>query len=281
MWFFEKAAVCVDTRTAAVAVYKTMPSGPRLLRFAFERFGSRPREGAPFKDVLGDSREAIARLVKELRAPLRDATILLPIGAAYPAIVDVKSLRKAQGAELDEEDLVRFRLAPLLPFPVSDAEIRFEPLGPASGMILGQAILRAAIIEGERVMASLGFPRVSVTSALSAALRGLKPEGEAVDLVFGDSACAIVVRNVSGAIESIHLRLLIEGDDRLQRSIDEAQRAAPATRQIRVLGEAFPATPDHLGDVPVQLAFPAGASEGPANPQEFPFLALFHEGARR
>lgn len=278
MWFSEKALVFVDTRSAALAVYREGFSGPRLERFGSERFASRADGADLFSDVLADSRDAVARLARELKAPQGNATLLLPLGASFPSIVDVSALKKAQAAEVEEADLVRFRLAPLLPFPVALAEVRSERSPSVrGGAVLAQAVLKTTIEEGERVMASLGFGRPRVTSSLSAALRGLPPKPGAVDLIFGDSACAIVVRDLSGFMDAIHLRLLVLGDDRAQRSIDEALRAATGVSEIRVLGEDAASLRGKAPDVAIQPAFEAKAPSGAGDPQRFPFLSLFHE----
>lgn len=176
MWFSEKALVFVDTRSAALAIYTEALSGPRLQRFAAERFVSRARQDALFSDVLADSKEAVARLSRDLRAPAANATLLLPVGAAFPSIVDVSSARRTSAPEVEDNDVVRFRMAPLLPFPVADAEIRTETSRSIrTGAVLAQAMLKSTLVESERTMKALGFPGVSVTSALSAALRGLPP----------------------------------------------------------------------------------------------------------
>lgn len=277
MWFSEKALVFVDTRSAALAIYREGLSGPRLERFASERFASRASGGDLFKDVLADSADAVVRLSRELKAPAREATLLLPLGASFPSIVDVSALRKTQTPEVEEADLVRFRLAPLLPFPVALAEVRSERSASVrGGAVLAQAVLRTTIEEGEKTMASLGFPGSRVTSALSAALRGLPPMPGAVDVVFGDSACAIVVRDALGAMDAIHLRLLVVGDDRGRRSIDEAMRAASEVSQIRVLGEDVASLSSQGRDVSIRAAFDLPALRGAADPQRFPFLSVFH-----
>ncbi len=280
MWFSEKALVFVDTRSAALAVYQETFSGRRLLRFASERFGSGPRSGALFKDVLEDSREAIAKLTRDLAAPVRGACLLLPIGVPFPSIIDAAGLNKGRSGGVDEEDLVAFRMAPLLPFPVSQAVVRSESspgLGP--GVVLAQAILKSAIAESEKMMGELGFKEPEVSSALSAALRGLPKHPGIVDLIFGDSACAIVVRDERGGVEAIHLRLLVEGDDRAQRSIDEAFRATRVVREIRVLGEHDAALRARAGEALVRPAFSEGAIAGLGDPQRFPFLSVFRPAA--
>jgi hypothetical protein len=196
--------------------------------------------------------------------------------------VDVSALRKTQSPEVEESDLVRFRLAPLLPFPIALAEVRSERSSSVrGGALLSQAVLRATIEEGEKVMTSLGFPRPRVTSALSAALRGLPPKPGGVDLVFGDSACAIVVRDALGMMDAIHLRLLVLGDDRGRRSIDEAFRAASEVSQIRVLGEDAASLSGQARDILVQPAFDLPPLRGGADPQRFPFLSVFHAKASR
>ncbi len=283
MWFSEKALVFVDTRSAALAVYREGLSGPRLERFASERFASRASGGDLFKDVLADSKDAVARLSRDLKAPSRDATLLLPLGSSFPSIVDVSALRKTQSTEVEEADLVRFRLAPLLPFPIALSEVRSEPSSSLrGGAVLAQAVLKTTIAEGETMMASLGFGRPRVTSSLSAALRGLPPQPGVVDLIFGDSACAIVVRDALGSMDAIHLRLLVPGDDRGQRSIDEALRAASEVSRIRVLGEDAASLRGKVEKVVIQPAFDApGPGAGPADPQRFPFLSVFQGSASK
>lgn len=282
MWFSEKALVLVDTRSAALAVYREGFSGPRLERFASERFASRAGGGDPFKDVLAASKDALSSLSRELKAPSRDATLLLPLGASFPSIVDVSAPGKTQASEVEEADLVRFRMAPLLPFPIALSEVRSERSSSVrAGAVLAQAVLKTTIAEGEGVMASLGFGRPRVTSSLSAALRGLPPKPGAVDLIFGDSACAIVVRDALGIMDAIHLRLLVPGDDRGQRSIDEALRAGSEVSQIRVLGEDAASLRGKAVDVVVEPAFDTPALAGAADPQRFPFLAVFHRSGSK
>jgi hypothetical protein len=282
MWFSERALVFVDTRSAALAVYRQGLSGPRLERFAFDRFGSRAGEARLFSDVLGDSADAVSRLSRELKAPSAHATLLLPLGACFPSIVDVSAAGRPPGTEVEEADLVRFRLAPLLPFPIALSEVRAErSASTGGGAVLAQAILKTTIAEGEKVMATLGFHRVHVTSALSAAVRGLPPRPGTVDLVFGDSACAIAVRDARGLIGAIHLRLLVEGDDRGQRSIDEALRATSAVSVIRVLGEDVGSLGGRAGEAAILPAFDMPELRGSADPQKFPFLSVFHARAAK
>ncbi len=282
MWFSEKALVFVDTRSAAVAVYQETFRGPRLLRFASERFGSQANQAALLQDVLADSKGAVSRLARDLRAPGTDATLLLPLGAAYPSIIGRAGLHKAQEVEVDEAEAVRFRLAPLLPFPVSQAEVRTEASASIGvGVVLGQAILKTLIVESEKVMVSLGFKRPRVTSALSAAFRGLPARSRTVDLIFGDSACAIAVRNQRGTVEAIHLRLLLEGDDRAQRALDEAMRATSEPAEIRALGEEVEALRSRAPDAVIHPAFEEPTPPLGADPQQFPFLAVFHERTAR
>jgi len=282
MWFSEKAFVFVDTRSAALAIYKQGFSGARLLRFGSERFASRASGPDLFKDVLADSRDAVSRLARDLKAPPAEATLLLPLGASFPSIVDVSSQKKAPQEDIEEADLIRFRIAPLLPFPIALSEVRSERSSSVrGGSVLAQAVLRTTIEEGERVMASLGFGRPRVTSSLSASLRGLPPKPGVVDLIFGDSACALAVRDASGFMEAIHLRLLVEGDDRAQRSVDEALRAANDVAEIRVIGEGASSLRSRAGEVLIQPAFDTLAFLDGADPQRFPFLSVFHQGTSK
>lgn len=278
MWFSEKALVFVDTRTAAIAVYRNTFSGPRLLRFGFERFVPSASQAPRFSEAALDAKESLARLIQGLSAPLRDACVVLPLGAAFPSVLDLPSLRSAEGADVADADLVRFRLAPLLPFPVAQAEVRMEAFPSfGRGAVLAQAILKSTIAETEKVMTALGFGPVHVSSTLSSALRGLSPGKGGIDLILGDSASAIAVRDDRGEVHAIHLRLLAEGDDRARRSIAEAIRAAPEKREIRVLGEDAAAVRGQTDEALITGAF-TGRPHAGADPQLFPFLDVFYEG---
>ena len=269
--------------SAALAVYRKTFRGLRLERFASERFASRAGQAALFKDVLSDSKGAVERLARDLKAPSSGATLLLPLGASFPSVLDLASLTRGRGAEVDEHDVVRFRLSPLLPFPITQAEVRTETSPSIGhGLALAQAILKSLIAESERMMESLGFPRVSVTTALSAALRGLGAQPGLVDLILGDAACAIAVRDAKGRIAAIHLRLLLPGDDRAQRALGEALRSIDGSGDIRVAGESVDAFKRHaLKDNAVRAAYDLPALRGFGDPQEFPFLGVFHEPAAR
>ena len=128
---------------------------------------------------------------------------------------------------------------------------------------------------------SLVMVPVAVASALSAALRGLGPRARTVDLVLGDSACAVAVRDDRGAVQAVHLRLLLEGDDRARRSVDEAVRTASAGQEVRAIGEDIDTLRAHAGSSALFAGFDEPALRGSADPQRFPFLALFHERPAR
>ena len=282
MWFSEKTLVFVDTRSVAVAVYKNAFARPRLLRFASERFEPPPGQSAMFAHLVSDKAAAVERLCRQLNAPQGDATLCLPLGAFYPAMVDTSLPRNSPAGEVGQAELIRFRLSPLLPFPIAQAEVRTDaPPARGPGAVLVQAIPKTLIDDSERAMASLGFARPHVTSTLSAAFRGLPAKPRAVDLIFGDSACAIAVRNEAGEVEAIHLRLLLPGDERAQRSMDEARRAAPDVREVRVLGEDVLALQRSAPEISVLPAFDEPGLRGSADPQRFPFLAVFHERPSR
>jgi hypothetical protein len=277
MWFSERAFVFVDARNTALAVYRRAPGTPTLLRFASERI-SEGGEPSSFSEMLRRSAPAVARLGRELKAPGRDACLVLPVGSAFPSIVETHAVAAAGTGDVDAADMARFRLAPLLPFPVAHAEVRVEE-SPSIGRnnVLAQAVLKTSVGESEAFMAERGFPAARVTSALSAVLRGLAPNPDTVDLILGDAAYAIAVRNGHGVIEAIHLRLLIAGDDRARRSIDEAFRAAPSGATIRVTGERVDAFPVDASPLPIRAAF-TGMLPGGADPQRFPFLGVFDPG---
>jgi hypothetical protein len=203
------------------------------------------------------------------------------VGVTFPSILETDSLRRSANADVEEAELLRFRLAPLLPFPVAQAEVRTES-GPliGSGVVLAQAVPKAIVEETDKAMRDLGFGAPVIASALSASLRGLSARPGTVDLILGDSASAIAVRDERGSIQAVHVRLLVEGDDRASRSIDEAIRATPRAREIRVIGEDAGSIGSRTGDVAVVPAFPNATSRD-TDAQRFPFLGMFEEAARR
>lgn len=280
MWFREKALVAVDSLGVAVAVYRDTVSGRRLVRFGSERLAGSADGG--LAATLASAGEAVRRLATSLAAPTRGATFLLPLGATFPSITDAGTAARAQAPDVAEVDFVRFRLASLLPFPVSQAEVRTETFPSiAPGMVLAQAVLRTNVVAAEAAMAAWGFPGARISSVLSAAFGGLPIRPDTVDLILGDSACAVCARDARGLTEAIHLRLLSEGEDRGRRALEEARRAAPSVRSVRVIGEDVRALASPFGEVALVPAFAESAAQGDADPQRAPFLAFLQAVSRR
>ena len=284
MWFSEKALVFVDTRSAALAVYKETFSGPRLVRFASERFGSGARERRPLQGrarrLAGGDRETGARP----RGPVARAPAFFCPLASLP--LDRRCRRRSarrQAPEVDEDDLVALPHGPpaaLSGQPGGGAQRVFASgLGRGRGAGAGHPEDgHSGGREGDGRSSASSAPEV--TSALSAALRGLPKQPGIVDLIFGDSACAIAVRDERGGVEAIHLRLLVEGDDRAQRSIDEAFRRDPrwcarSACWARTMRPCEPA-PAKRSCVPPSTE---GAGAGSGDPQRFPFLSVFQPAA--
>lgn len=282
MWFREKALVAVDSRGVAVAVYRDTVSGRQLLRFGAERLASPGPGDGGLAATLAGAGDAVRRLAASLKAPSRGATFLLPLGATFPSITDAGTAARAQARDVSEVDFVRFRLASLLPFPVSQAEVRTETFPSlAPGMVLAQAVLSTNVAAAATAMTAWGFPGARISSVLSAAFGGLSIRPDTVDLILGDSACAVCARDARGLTEAIHLRLLSEGEDRGRRALEEARRAAPAVRAVRVIGEDVRALASPFGDVDLVPAFEESAAPGDADPQRAPFLAFLHRASGR
>lgn len=280
MWFREKTLVAVDARGVAMAVYRDTASGRQLVRFGSERLPGSSDVG--LAATLAGASDAVRRLSASLGAPTRGATFLLPIGATFPSITDAGTAARAQARDIAEVDFVRFRLASLLPFPVSQAEVRtetFPSLGP--GLVLAQAVLKTSVAAAEAAMESWGFPGARISSVLSAAFGGLPVQADTVDLILGDSACAVCARDARGLTEAIHLRLLSEGDDRGRRALEEARRAAPSVRSVRVIGEDVRTLASPFGDVSLVPAFAESAARKDADPQRVPFLAFLEAASGR
>ena len=180
-----------DASSVSAALVKRGLRSARVVAVAHERLGEGALVPSAFVPNLRDREEtgrAIGQALLALRHRTRRATLVLPHGAARVATFDVP-----RGHE--PADYARFRLAPSLPYPVSDAIVDFLPL--AGGRVLAAAVRRDVVAEYEAVAAAAGIAggRVDLAPLAAAAGAGLLPGGflaATVFLVLGDAACAFL-----------------------------------------------------------------------------------------
>jgi hypothetical protein len=148
-------------------------------------------------------------------------TLVLPDGLARLALVDVPP-------GVEPREYVRFRLAPSLPWPATEASV--ETLAAGGSRVVGAAIGRASVAEYERAAVAAGAQVEQVYLAPLVALSGLLRAGgaEAVHAVLGDVAlCLALVRD--GALVGLRSR-------RRDRSSGEAGRIAEEARRLLATG---------------------------------------------
>jgi hypothetical protein len=177
-------------------------------------------------------REALDRALADVAPGGGPATLVLPDGIARLVVVEPPS-----GAE--PRDYVRFRLAPSLPWPASEAIVDLLPLG--RGRVVGAAVRRATVTQYEQLAALAGLPVERVHLAPLVALGAMLARGRStqsgVHAVLGDVAlCLAVMRDGD---------LVVLRNRRRDTSEGEGPRLlAEAARTARLAGD---------GDGPVRL----------------------------
>ncbi len=180
-------------------------------------------------------REVLERALDDVAPGGGSATLVLPDGIARLTVVETPP-----GAEA--RDYVRFRLAPSLPWPASEAIVDLLPLG--RGRVVGAAVRRATVAQYEQLAASTGLSveRVHLAPlvALGALLvrgRGARSARSTVHAVLGDVAmCLAVIRD--GELVALRNRRRDQSEGEGPRLLAEAVRTA------RLAGD---------GDGPVQF----------------------------
>lgn len=158
---------------------------------------------------------ALASLLERLGRPSR-MTLVLPLGVARFCLV-----RPAAGTSARE--FARFRLAPTLPFPGSEAIIDVVPAG--SDLVLAAAVRRQVVSDYEELVA--GGPdleRVDLMPLPAVVARDRGQPPSAVEVFLGDSAFAVALYD-EGALAAFHTRWRAEG----AADLDRIARVAAST----------------------------------------------------
>lgn len=234
MWLRDSTVVSLDTHRVAVAVYRSRLGKRQLLAFeerALER-GSMPQD--PYRELCAASKDVCVDLIRALRAPVSSLSILLPVGAFFPTLVDLG----VPSPGVSSDDLLRFRVASSLPFSSHEAEIRSDSqVATGSGALYAEALPGYQVEAAERLSRDLGCARPELLSALGAALRviGQTPGGS--DVILGDSAYATAERDESGRLSDVTLRLLGQSTDRYTRAVSVTRAfQSNGERPLRLVG---------------------------------------------
>jgi hypothetical protein len=212
--------LAVDARGTVAALVTRGLAGPRLRGLSRVPLGAGAFVPSPSAEGLArpdEVRDAIRRAVDDVGYAGGRATLVLPDGVARLALLSVP-------AGADTRDYVRFRLAPSLPWSLSDSLV--EALPVARGWVIAAAVRRSAIVEHERALAAAGLEaeHVNLAPLLTAvALRGSRPD--AVHVVLGDAASCILALE-SGRIAALRNRRRDLSAGEAGRLAQEARRTA-------------------------------------------------------
>lgn len=240
MWPFDQTIVAVDARSVAVIVQRDVLGRRSVLRFeAAARQGTTGEE--PLRGVAEAAIDDARRLVRNLEAPVSRLSVVLPVGAAFPAIVAT-----GDGRWVDFDELLRFRLSSLAPFPMHETTVAYDrDLRTQPGHVFAEVLPKAQIEAALKLAAALGCEHPRIHSGLGAALRAFQDASSAssasvVDLILGDAAYAVAERADGGALMAVTTRFLTDGADRIERALHDAATREPAPSAIRVAGPGAP-----------------------------------------
>lgn len=190
-------------------------------------------------------REALEAVRQALGTDGRRAVLLLPDGVARSLVLDAPR-------RVEPDAYARFRLAPGLPFPASEAICGVLPLG--RGRLLATAIRRRVVEDYEDLAAAAGLAQERLSLSPLAALRALmaRPPGSGVtvEMILGDAAFSLGVA-VDGEIRAFRSRRRDPGPAEARRLAEEAERCARLTEsqarpRVRVVGSGALALLDEL-----------------------------------
>lgn len=177
-----------------------------------------------------DLRSTLQDLRDSLGAADLPTHLLLPPGVARPIV-----LKDAAGE--GDPEILRFRLAPGLPYSASHAIVGALPLGPER--CLAAAVYRSVSAEYENLAQSAGYrvDRVELATLAAAAALGRRrlPPG-AVDVVLGRTSCCLMSWDARGI--ALARSRLTGGHENLDLEwlVSEAIRTARAAGNDRLAG---------------------------------------------
>jgi hypothetical protein len=208
-------------------------------------------------------REALAAVVGDVSPGSGKATLVLPDGIARLAVIEPPAAAEAR-------DYVRFRLAPSLPWPASEAIV--DLLEIDRRRVVGAAVRRLTVAQYEQLATSVGLSveRVHLAPllALGALLgRGGRSERSCVHVLLGDVAlCLAVIRDGRLAVLRNRRRDPTEGEGLrlLAEAIRTSRQADDGDDPVRLVlsGSGALRLREDLG--------PAASGTGLRGPREWP-----------
>ncbi len=181
-----------------------------------------------------DVRDGLRRAIESLGRRPAACSLVLPDGVGRLALL---TLPKGE----DIREIVRFRLAPSLPW--SSAEAIVDSLPAGAGRAVGAAVRRSVVAEYEQAVASVGLALERVHLAPLLGLAAVRRSGsrDAVHVLLGATAACFAV--VNGTVVSLRNRRRDSTAGEALRLVEEATRTAGLTengfrRQTIVLSGA-------------------------------------------
>jgi hypothetical protein len=189
-----------------------------------------PSVSEPNMARIDDLRAALEDVRSRIDAADLPTHVLLPTGVARLML-----LKDTPGD--DDPEILRFRLAPGLPYGAAHAIVGALPLGP--GQCLAAAVYRSVSAEYESLAKAAGFhvERVELSTLAAAAALGRRrlPSG-AVDVVLGHTSCCLMTWGAKGIV--LVRNRLTGGHDHLDPEwlLSEAIRTARSAGHDRLGG---------------------------------------------
>lgn len=277
-WLRSKLVLAFDAGSVSGAALGRGFGAPRLKhlsRVSLEQGALVPSPVEPNLARRDAVQEALVRVLAEVGGGGNAATLILPDGLARAQVLELP-----KGVE--PADYARFRLAPGLPFPPSEAIVDAQPLG--GGRYLAVAVRRSVVASYEALAAGAGLEVERVDLAPMAALDGLRQSAAAtpstVDVILGDAALSLAAWR-DGALRVFRSRRRDSGPDEAFRLGDEALRTATLAGdgvmpRVRVAGPGAAALVEDLRSLGAraELAFPATDAALPFAAADVPWLGV-------
>jgi hypothetical protein len=164
-------------------------------------------------------RDALAQVASTLDASRDPIAFLLPDGVARVVLLDAPD-------HVRPEEYARYRLTSGLSYPAREAVVQAEAAG--AGRILAAVAWRPVIAEYEEVVRAAGLKQDRMDLAPLAGLHALRRSaarsGAGVDVVLGDAAYALALRD-GDALQVVRNRRRARDDDEPRRMALEVERA--------------------------------------------------------
>lgn len=238
-----KLLVAFDAGSIAAATIASHLRGPRIKALSRVPLAPGALTPSPLEANLlrpAEVREALRAVARALQADGRRACLVLPDGVARTILFDVPP-------GTDPVDFARFRLAPSLPYPATEAVV--DVLSVGRGRYVGAAVRRAVVASYEAAAAEAGLEQERVDLAPLAALGWLRRgvgRAPTLDVILGDAALSLAAFD-EGELRAFRGRRRDPTPDEAERLRAELDRTLAltggngATPRVRVVGSGAPA----------------------------------------